>query len=101
MLFVQGFFFDDKGGKPVAIAHHIGRRPLMAFGNSDGDYEMVEWTTAGENARFGAFVHHTDDVREYGYDNPSSVGQLRRGLADAEERGWLLIDMKADWKLVF
>ncbi|MDZ4656027.1 MAG: HAD family hydrolase [Bythopirellula sp.] len=98
-------FIDDKTGKPIGINSHIGQQPILAFGNSDGDYEMLEWTTSGEpdegHPRLGLLVHHTDAVREYAYDNPSHVGQLKRGLDDAKARGWILIDMKNDWKTIF
>jgi phosphoglycolate phosphatase-like HAD superfamily hydrolase len=94
-------FIDDKAGKPVGINQHIGRRPIMAVGNSDGDFEMLEWTTAGDGARLGILVHHTDADREWAYDRDSHVGRLQRGLDEAAERGWLLIDMKSDWKVVF
>jgi phosphoserine phosphatase len=94
-------FIDDKAGKPVGIHKFIGRRPVMAFGNSDGDFQMLEWTTSGAGPRFGALVHHTDAEREYAYDRDSSVGRLARGLDEADERGWILIDMKRDWARVF
>ena len=95
-------FVDDKAGKPVGINSHIGRRPIMAFGNSDGDFEMLQWTTVGaDGPRLGAFVHHTDAVREYAYDRDSAVGKLDRGLDAAAENGWLLIDMKNDWATIF
>ena len=94
-------FIDDKAGKPVGIHKHIGRRPVMAFGNSDGDFQMLEWTTSGPGPRFGALVHHTDADREYAYDRESSVGRLDRGLDEAGTRGWVLIDMKRDWKRVY
>ena len=94
-------FIDDKEGKPVAIHQHIGRRPTMAFGNSDGDFQMLEWTTAGEGPRLGVLVHHTDDEREWAYDRESHIGQLNRGLDEGPERGWVIIDMKADWRQVF
>lgn len=93
--------FNNEAAKPVAIQNHIGRRPLMVFGNSDGDFEMLEWTTAVSGPRFGAFVHHTDAKREWAYDRNSSIGQLSRGLDEAPQRGWTLIDMKDDWKTVF
>lgn len=92
---------DDKEGKPINIHLHIGRRPIMAFGNSDGDFAMLEWTTAGDGARFGMIVHHTDADREYAYDRESHIGRLDRGLDEAEERGWTVVDMQADWKEVF
>jgi phosphoglycolate phosphatase-like HAD superfamily hydrolase len=94
-------FIDDKAGKPVGIQKFIGRRPVLAFGNSDGDFEMLEWTTTGEGPRLGLLVHHTDAEREYAYDRDSHVGQLARGLDEAAKRGWIVVDMKADWKTVF
>jgi phosphoglycolate phosphatase-like HAD superfamily hydrolase len=94
-------FLDDKAGKPVAINRHIGRRPTIAFGNSDGDFEMLEWTTSGGGPRLGALVHHTDGKREWAYDRHSHVGRLARGLDQAAERNWIVIDMKRDWKVVF
>lgn len=94
-------FMDDGPGKPVGIQRFIGRRPILAFGNSDGDFEMLEWTTTGPGARLGLIVHHTDAEREYAYDRESRVGKLKRGLDEAAERGWVLIDMKTDWKSVF
>jgi phosphoserine phosphatase len=92
---------NDRGEKVVSIQRHIGRRPIIAVGNSDGDYAMVEWTTAGDGARLGAFVHHTDGEREVAYDRGSRIGRLERGLDSAAARGWLLIDMKRDWNVVF
>jgi phosphoserine phosphatase len=94
-------FIDDKAGKPVAINTFIGRRPLMAFGNSDGDFEMLEWTTVGSGPRFGMLIHHTGAVREYAYDHNTLFGRLSRGLDEAEKRGWIVVDMKRDWKSVF
>ena len=94
-------FIDDKEGKPIGILEHIGRRPLMAFGNSDGDFQMLEWTTSGSGARFGLIVHHTDAQREFAYDRESSVGRLARGLDEAAGRGWTVVDMKNDWKQVY
>jgi phosphoserine phosphatase len=94
-------FIDDGPGKPVGINHFIGRRPIMAFGNSDGDYEMLRYATAGEGPRFGLIVHHTDAEREYAYDYPSRVGQLKRALDEAPKRGWVVVDMKDDWKTIF
>jgi len=94
-------FIDDKAGKPVGIHKSIGRRPVMAFGNSDGDFQMLEWTTSGTGPRFGAIVHHTDGEREYAYDRGSHVGRLERGLDEAGARGWVLLDMKRDWKRVY
>lgn len=94
-------FIDDKAGKPVGILQHVGRRPIAAFGNSDGDFQMLEWTTAGAGERLGALVHHTDAEREYAYDRKSAVGRLEKGLDEAGARGWLVVDMKRDWKRVF
>ena len=92
---------DDKDGKPVGIHQVIGRRPIAAFGNSDGDFEMLEWTTSGPGARLGLIVHHTDNDREWAYDRSSHVGQLARGLDEASQRGWVVVDMKQDWKVVY
>lgn len=94
-------FIDDKTGKPVGIHSHIGRRPLMAFGNSDGDFQMLEWTTAGRGPRFALLVHHTDAEREWAYDRDSHIGQLARGLDEGPKRGWTIVNMKNDWKVVF
>ncbi len=94
-------FVDDKEGKPVGIHQHIGRRPVFAAGNSDGDFQMLEWTTGGESASLGLIVHHTDGEREWAYDRKSVVGQLNRGLDEAKQRGWLLVDMKKDWRVVY
>jgi phosphoserine phosphatase len=94
-------FIDDKAGKPVGIGQFIGRRPVMAFGNSDGDYQMLQYTTVGKGPGFGLIVHHTDAVREYAYDRKSPVGRLVKGLDDAGKYGWVVVDMKKDWKRVF
>lgn len=94
-------FIDDKDTKPVAINRFIGRRPILAGGNSDGDFEMLEWTTAGDGARLGLIVHHTDAKREWAYDRESSEGRLVRGLDEADQRGWLLVDMARDWKVIY
>jgi hypothetical protein len=94
-------FIDDRAGKPVGIEKTIGRRPIAAFGNSDGDYEMLRWTTAAKGPRFGLIVHHTDAAREYAYDRHSVVGRLDRALDEAPARGWLVVDMKNDWRVVF
>jgi phosphoserine phosphatase len=94
-------FIDDKAGKPVGIHQHIGRRPVLAFGNSDGDFEMLEWTTAGEGPRLGLILHHDDGEREFAYDRESSAGRLNRGLDEAARRGWQVVSMKRDWKQVF
>jgi phosphoglycolate phosphatase-like HAD superfamily hydrolase len=94
-------FIDDKEGKPVAINKFIGRRPIFAFGNSDGDHEMLLWTAAGGGARFMGLVHHTDAEREWAYDRKSSIGRLDKALDDANAKGWTVTDMKKDWKRVF
>jgi phosphoserine phosphatase len=94
-------FIDDKKGKPVGIHRHIGRRPILAVGNSDGDFQMLEWTTTGDGARLGMIIHHTDADREWAYDRESHVGRLDRGLDEAVERGWIVVDMKNDWAVVF
>jgi phosphoglycolate phosphatase-like HAD superfamily hydrolase len=98
-------FVDDGPGKPLGIEKFIGRHPIAAFGNSDGDFEMLEWTTLGEleehQPRLGMIVHHTDAEREWAYDYPSHIGQLKRGLEEAPKRGWIVIDMKNDWKTIF
>jgi hypothetical protein len=94
-------FVDDKDGKPVGIQRFIGRRPIAAFGNSDGDLQMLQWTGAGSAARFCLYVHHTDAAREWAYDNPSSIGQLDKGLIEAKARGWTVVSMKDDWKKIF
>jgi len=92
---------DDGPGKPVNIHLHIGRRPIAAFGNSDGDLQMLQWTTAGGGPRFALIVHHTDDVRETAYDRQSRVGKLDKAWDEADARGWTVVDMKKDWKRVF
>lgn len=94
-------FIDDKAGKPVGINLHIGRRPIAAFGNSDGDFEMLEWTTSAPGARLGLIVHHTDAEREWAYDRQSAIGRLDKALDEAGPRGWIIVDMKRDWKRVF
>ena len=94
-------FIDDKAAKPVAINSHIGRRPIAAFGNSDGDFQMLEWTTSGEGARLGVLIHHTDTEREWAYDRESHIGRLDRGLDEAEARGWTVVSMKDDWRRIF
>jgi hypothetical protein len=94
-------FITDEGGKPVGINLHIGQRPIAAFGNSDGDLQMLQWTTAGDGPRLGAIVHHTDEAREYAYDRQSSIGALDKALNAAPATGWVVIDMKKDWKTVF
>jgi hypothetical protein len=94
-------FIDDKAGKPVGIDTHIGKRPILVAGNSDGDFEMLEWATAGEGPRLGMIVHHTDAAREWAYDRDSHVGRLARGLDEGPGRGWLMIDMAEDWERVW
>jgi phosphoserine phosphatase len=94
-------FIDDKAGKPIGIQRHIGRRPILAFGNSDGDYQMLEWTTAGPGKRLGLILHHDDGEREYAYDRESHVGRLSKGLDDGGSKGWTLVSMKRDWSQVF
>ena len=94
-------FVDDGPGKPVGINHFIGRRPIFAFGNSDGDLQMLQWTARGEGARFAGIVHHTDAVREYAYDRQSKIGKLDKALDEAAAKKWTVVDMKADWKTVF
>jgi hypothetical protein len=94
-------FIDDKEGKPVGINAHIGRRPIAAFGNSDGDLQMLQWTTAGDGARFALLVHHTDADREWAYDRKSHIGKLDKALDEANAKGWTVVDMKKDWKVLF
>ncbi|HEY7099204.1 MAG TPA: HAD family hydrolase [Terriglobales bacterium] len=94
-------FIDDKEGKPVAINQFIGRRPIAAFGNSDGDQQMLEWTAAGDGPRLMVLVHHTDAIREYAYDRQSSFGKLDKALDEAIAKHWLVVDMKGDWNRVF
>jgi haloacid dehalogenase-like hydrolase len=94
-------FIDDKAGKPVGIQKFIGRRPLFAFGNSDGDQQMLEWTAAGSGARFMGLVHHTDARREWAYERKSHVGQLDKALDEALAKGWTVVSMKDDWKAIF
>lgn len=92
---------DDKAGKPVGIQKVIGRRPIAAFGNSDGDLQMLQWTAAGDGARLMLLVHHTDAAREYAYDRRSSFGRLDQALTEARARGWRVTDMMKDWKVIF
>jgi len=94
-------FIDDKAGKPVGIQQHIGKRPVMAFGNSDGDFQMLEWTTAGNGPRLGIYIHHDDAKREWAYDRDSSIGKLDRGLNEALERGWIVVSMTNDWAVIY
>jgi hypothetical protein len=94
-------FIDDKEGKPVGINEHIGRRPIFAFGNSDGDLQMLQWTAAGSGASFMGIVHHTDAKREWAYDRKSHIGRLDKALDEARAKGWTVVDMKDDWKRIF
>jgi phosphoglycolate phosphatase-like HAD superfamily hydrolase len=94
-------FIDDKAGKPVGINQFIGRRPIAAFGNSDGDLEMLQWTTMSGGRRFGLIVHHTDAEREYAYDRDTSYGRLDKALDAAAVNKWTVADMKNDWKVIF
>jgi hypothetical protein len=94
-------FIDDGAGKPVGIHKFIGRRPIAAFGNSDGDFEMLEWVTSAPGPRLGLIVHHDDATRESAYDRRSPIGRLERGLDDGPRRGWTIASMKGDWKRVF
>jgi hypothetical protein len=100
---MDDLFIDDKSGKPVGIHQFIGRRPIAAFGNSDGDKQMLEYTTiANPHPSLGLIVHHTDAEREYAYDaKPKSTGQLVAALAEAADRGWIVVDMKKDWGRIF
>jgi phosphoserine phosphatase len=94
-------FIDDKAGKPVSINKFIGRRPILAFGNSNGDLEMLQWTAAGSGPRFMGLVHHTDAEREWAYDRQSSIGRLDKALDEAQARGWTVVSMKDAWKTIF
>ncbi len=94
-------FIDDKAGKAVAIQQHIGRRPIAAFGNSDGDLQMLQWTAAGPGPGFCLLVHHTDAEREWAYDRQSDIGRLDQGLDEAKAKGWTVVDMKNDWKEIY
>ena len=94
-------FVDDGPGKPVGINRFIGRRPILAFGNSDGDQQMLEWTAAGAGARFKGIIHHTDAVREYAYDRNSNIGRLDKAWDEAIRRKWIVVDMKNDWNTIY
>jgi hypothetical protein len=94
-------FIDDKAGKPVGIHKFIGRRPIAAFGNSDGDLQMLQWTATGDGARLMVLIHHTDADREWAYDRKSHIGRLDKALDEANVRGWTVVDMKRDWKLIY
>ncbi len=94
-------FIDDKEGKPVGIHQYIGKRPVFTAGNSDGDYAMLQYTCTGGGPHLGMIVHHTDSIREWAYDRQSHIGNLQRGLDDAAKYGWLIVDMKSDWKKIY
>ena len=94
-------FIDDKESKPVAIGQHIGQRPIAAFGNSDGDLQMLQWTAAGKGANLCLYIHHNDSEREWAYDRQSSIGKLDKGLDEAKANGWTVVSMKDDWKRIF
>jgi phosphoglycolate phosphatase-like HAD superfamily hydrolase len=94
-------FVDDGPGKPVGINRFIGRRPIFAFGNSDGDLQMLQWTMAGQRPHFAGLVHHTDATREYAYDRQSKIGKLDKAWDEATAKGWTVVDMKQDWNKVF
>ena len=94
-------FIDDKDGKPVGIQQYIGRRPIAAFGNSDGDLQMLQWADAGPGPHFCLYVHHTDAEREWAYDRASHIGRLDKGLDEAKAKGWTVVSMKDDWKTIF
>lgn len=94
-------FIDDKEGKPVGIHKFIGRRPIAAFGNSDGDLQMLQWTEAGKGKQLLVYIHHTDAEREWAYDRESHIGRLDKGLDEANEKGWTVVDMKKDWKTIY
>ncbi|MEM8632953.1 MAG: HAD family hydrolase [Pseudomonadota bacterium] len=94
-------FVDDKEGKPIGIDRHIGKRPVIAVGNSDGDFQMLRWTTAGAGPRLGVLVHHTDAEREFAYDRDSHIGRLNDGLDQGPDLGWLIVDMANDWQRIY
>ena len=95
------FLTDDNDGKPVGIYQYIGRRPIASFGNSDGDLQMMQWTTGGSGLRFALFVHHTDAEREYAYDRKSPYGHFEKALDEAIAKGWTVVNMKNDWKIIY
>jgi phosphoserine phosphatase len=94
-------FFNNRSGKPMAIFKNIGRRPVMAFGNSDGDLEMLQWTASGSGPRFAALIHHDDEFRETAYDRESPIGRLDAALDEATNHKWTVVSMKNDWKTIF
>jgi hypothetical protein len=95
------FFIDDRAGKPVGIQQFIGRRPIFAFGNSDGDHQMLQWTAAGSGLRFMGLVHHTDAEREWVYGRKSKIGTLDKAWDEATAKGWTIVDVKKDWKVIY
>jgi hypothetical protein len=97
----QVLFIDDKAGKPEGIQSFIGQRPIFAFGDSDGDQQMLEWTAGGRGVRFMALVHHDDAEREWAYDRKSHIGTLDKAWDEAIGKGWIVLSMKDDWKTVF
>ncbi len=94
-------FIDDKQDKPVGIHQYIGKRPIAAFGNSDGDLQMLQWTAAGQGKRLIMYIHHTDAEREWAYDRDSHIGRLDKGLDEAIKNGWVIVDMKTDWNKIY
>jgi len=94
-------FIDDKAGKPIGIHKFIGRKPVFASGNSDGDLQMLQWTASGDGLRFMLYLHHTDSIREWAYDRESHIGRLDKGLDESKEKGWVVINMKEDWKVIY
>ena len=94
-------FIDDKEGKPLGINKFIGRKPVFASGNSDGDLQMLQWTASGDGLRFMLYLQHTDSIREWAYDRESHIGRLDKGLDEASEKGWTIINMKDDWKVIY
>jgi hypothetical protein len=94
-------FIDDKDGKPVGIDNHIGKRPIAAFGNSDGDLQMLQYTAAGDGLRLMVYIHHTDSKREWAYDRNSHIGQLNKGLDEAKKNNWTVVDMQKDWRVIY
>ena len=94
-------FNNDKEGKPIGIQKFIGRKPVFASGNSDGDLQMLQWTASGDGLRFMLYLHHTDSIREWAYDRESHIGRLDKGLDEAKEKGWTVINMKEDWKVIY
>ena len=94
-------FIDDREGKPVGIESYIGRRPIASFGNSDGDLQMMQWTAAGNGARFCLYVHHTDAEREWAYDRQSVIGRFDKALDEALTKGWTIASMKDDWNTIY